>query len=214
VIFELSEGEAEMSRLSTNHTAALGATLVLLLAAPLSAQVSTVQKRDSITKMSTARQSKDSTDHHFVLEASVGGLTEVRLGKMAQRKAASQKVKDLGEKMVTDHSKANDELAEAAKKDGIQTAETKLEDKQKGQIDRLSGLSGKEFDSAYLRTMLRDHQEDVQKFQEEAKSGQSQHVKDFASKTLPTLEKHLAMVEKLAKSMGVDTTVTSSSASQ
>jgi putative membrane protein len=160
------------------------------------------------------RQSKDSTDHHFVLEASVGGLTEVRLGKMAQHRAASQKVKNLGERMVTDHSKSNDELVAAAKKDGIQTAETTLEAKQKGQIDRLAGLSGKDFDAAYLRTMLRDHEEAVQKFREEAKSGESPHVKDFASKTVPTLEKHLAMVEKLAESMGVDTTTSSSTSSK
>jgi putative membrane protein len=160
------------------------------------------------------KQSRDSTDHHFVHEASIGGLTEVRLGKMAQRKAESQKVKDLGEKMVTDHSKANDQLAAAAKKDGIQTAETALTDKQKGEIERLGGMSGKDFDSAYLRTMLKDHREDVQKFQEEASSGQSENVKEFAKKTLPTLEKHLSMVEKLAGTMGVDTTATSSTSSK
>jgi putative membrane protein len=166
------------------------------------------------SETAAVRQSKDSTDHHFVLEASVGGLTEVRLGKMAQHRAASQKVKDLGERLATDHSKANDELAAAAKKDGIPTAETTLEAKQKGQIDRLAGLSGKNFDSAYLRTMLRDHQEAVQAFQQEASSGESEHVKKFAAKTLPTLERHLTMVQKLAESMGVDTTASSSSASQ
>jgi len=166
------------------------------------------------SKDSTERQSRDSTDHHFVHEASIGGLTEVRLGKMAQKKAQNQKVKDLGEKLATDHSKANDELAAAARKDGIHTAETKLDPKQKGEIDRLGGMSGKDFDAAYLRTMLRDHQETVQKFQEEANSGESEHVKQFASKTLPTLEKHLAMVQKLVGTLGVDTTVTNSTSSK
>lgn len=170
--------------------------------------------RDSTAKMSAAKESKDSTDHHFVREASVGGLTEVRLGKLAEQKAQSQKVKDFGEKMVTDHSKANEKLTAAAKKDGIQAAETRLTDKQKGEIDRLRGMSGKDFDTAYLRTMLKDHREDVQKFQQEASSGQSQNVKEFAKKTLPTLEQHLAMAEKLAQSMGVDTAATSSTSSK
>lgn len=143
----------------------------------------------------TKSGSLTSADKHFVSAAAEGGLAEVELGKLAQDKASSQDVKDFGQKMVEDHSKANDELKDTAEKLGASlpnhVSATQLAEKAK-----LSALSGTHFDRAYMSAMVKDHREDVAAFKREAASGRNEEIKSFASKTLPTLEEHLRLAEK------------------
>src|SRR5207302_2674341 len=97
-----------------------------------------------------------------------------------------------------DHSKANDELKEVAKKESIPIPDS-LDAKHRARVDSLSKLSGSAFDRAYIKDQLKDHQQDVKEFQNEASSGSMPAVKDFASKTLPTLQEHLSTVKDLDK---------------
>ena len=59
--------------------------------------------------------------------------------------------------------------------------------------DKLSKLSGADFDRAYMKDMVEDHVKDVAMFEKEAKNGKDADVKAFADKTLPTLREHLQM---------------------
>ena len=80
--------------------------------------------------------------------------------------------------------------------------------------DRLSKLSGPEFDRAYMTAMLSDHRKDVNEFKMESTSGKDPDVKAFASKTLPTLEDHLRQIEGLQKqSIAARSTASKSSTS-
>jgi putative membrane protein len=137
-------------------------------------------------------------DKKFVKNAALGGLTEVELGKLAAQKASDQKVKDFGQKMVDDHTKANDELKQAASKSNIPVPDS-LDSKHQSHVDKLAKLSGGEFDKAYVKDMLKDHQTDVQEFKEEAQNGTDPNVKAFASTALPVLQHHLEMVKELNK---------------
>jgi putative membrane protein len=94
--------------------------------------------------------------------------------------------------MVDDHSKANDELKSIAASKGI-TLPTSLSAKEQATYDRLTKLSGAEFDRAYMKDMVEDHVKDVAMFEKEAKNGKDADVKAFADKTLPTLREHLQM---------------------
>jgi putative membrane protein len=143
-------------------------------------------------------------DKKFAKEAAIGGLTEVELGKLAQQKASSDAVKQFAQKMVDDHSKANDELKQVASKEGLDIPSAP-DKKHQSRIDKMSKLSGAEFDKAYIKDQLKDHKEDVRKFETESKNGTMPGVKDFATKTLPTLEQHLEMVKQLEKSGGTTT---------
>jgi putative membrane protein len=67
--------------------------------------------------------------------------------------------------------------------------------KDKALHDRLSKLSGNAFDKAYMRAMIEDHQEDVSEFRQESQSAKDPDVRQFAAKTLPTLEEHLRIAE-------------------
>ena len=135
-------------------------------------------------------------DKKFVKEAALGGMTEVELGKVATQKGASDGVKQFGQKMVDDHTKANDQLKEIASKDNLEIP-VSLDPKHQARIDKMSKLSGPEFDKAYIKDQLKDHEQDVSEFQKEAQNGTDPNVKQFAASTLPTLQEHLNMVKQL-----------------
>lgn len=132
----------------------------------------------------------------FMKDAAQGGLSEVALGKMAVQKGTSPAVKSFGQMMVDDHTRANNELAQVASRKGV-TLPTDVSAKQNAMADKLSKLSGAEFDKEYAKEMVSDHQEDVEEFQKQAQNGTDPDVKAFAEKTLPVLQKHLAAAKQL-----------------
>lgn len=137
-------------------------------------------------------------DKKFVKDAALGGMAEVELGKLATQKAASEAVKQFGQKMVDDHTKANDQLKEVASKENISIPDS-LDSKHQSRIEKLSKLSGPDFDKAYIKDQVKDHKQDVSEFKNEANAGSDPNVKQFASNTLPILEQHLTMAKDLSK---------------
>lgn len=173
---------------------ACGAAVLALSVAPLFAQsdAASTMARNKTDKAEASHTMK--ADENFVTNAAKGGLAEVEFGKLAQERASNPEVKRFGEKMVDDHSKANNELNSVAEKKSI-TLPTTLDAKDKATYNRLSKLSGPAFDRAYMKDMVSDHKNDVSDFQYEARSGADPDVRSFASKTLPTLQDHLKMAE-------------------
>jgi putative membrane protein len=147
------------------------------------------------------------TDSAFVAMAASGGLAEVRLGELAQQKGASAQVKQFGRQMVTDHTAANKQLTSAAQSSGM-TPPTTLMPKHQKMVDKLSKLSGKEFDTAYMGMMVKDHAEETGLFQQQSKSGQAEALRQLAAQTLPKLQQHLSMAKQVGGKLGVDTTAT------
>jgi len=135
-----------------------------------------------------------SGDSTFANKAAAGGMAEVKLGQLAKEKASSQKVKDFGQRMIDDHTKANDELKDIAGRKGI-TLPTSLDSKDQATYDRLAKLNGVEFDKAYMRDMVSDHRTDVSEFKRESEHGTDPDLKAFAAKTTPILEQHLQLAE-------------------
>ncbi|WP_224985024.1 DUF4142 domain-containing protein [Geomonas agri] len=137
----------------------------------------------------------------FVKEAASGGMMEVELGQMAKERGKSQEVKDFGQRMVTDHGKANDELKSLV--DNRMKLPTKLEMKHKGMVDKLANASADEFDKKYAEAMLKDHKKDVEKFRKESKKAKDPQLKEWIEKTLPVLEQHLQHAKDMAHKLGV-----------
>jgi putative membrane protein len=138
--------------------------------------------------------SLDSADRKFIEKAATGGMAEVEMGKLAQQHAASDQVKQFADRMVQDHSKANDELKAIATSKGVQLPGAP-DKAAKRNLDKLGKLSGANFDREYMQHMVGDHKSTVAMFQAEAKSGKDADVKGFAGKTLPTLQEHLKMAQ-------------------
>jgi putative membrane protein len=176
------------------HTLLMGTVVLAISAAPAISQ----QQSAPAKPKPAAAKPKPVGDQHFVTEAAQGGLAEVELGKLAADKATNADIKKFAQRMVDDHGKANDELKTLAQNKNI-TLPSTIDAKHKATIDRLSKLSGEQFDRAYAQDMLKDHQKDVAAFRMESKSGKDADVKSWAAKTLPTLEEHLKMAQDINK---------------
>ncbi|WP_300598433.1 DUF4142 domain-containing protein [Niabella sp.] len=137
-------------------------------------------------------------DAKFAVDAANGGMAEVQLGEMAQNQGADPKVKEFGKMMVTDHSKANDELKMIAAGKNITLPAAPGDDMQKVAND-LSSKSGADFDKAYVKQMVDDHEKTVKLFEDAQKEVQDSDLRAFAVKTLPVLRTHLEHIRALKK---------------
>jgi putative membrane protein len=138
----------------------------------------------------------------FVKKAAMDGLTEVDLGKIALSKSQDEKVRAFAERMVEDHGKANEALASIAKKKAIPVP-TALDTEHKSLVQSLNARSGKAFDVAYGEHMDAEHTKAIALFQG-AITGSDPDLAAFAKKTLPTLEEHKEMAERLSTSRTAD----------
>ena len=173
---------------------ACGAAVLALSVVPAFAQsnAGSTMERNKTQKTDATHTMR--ADENFVAKAARGGMAEVEFGKLAAERAESPDVKRFGQKMVDDHSKANDELKSIAEKKSF-TVPAAMDAKDKAEYNRLSKLRGAAFDRAYMKHMVNDHRTDVSEFQYEARAGVDPDVRSFASKTLPTLQDHLKMAE-------------------
>ena len=144
----------------------------------------------------TGMANMTSQDRDFLMEAAMGGMMEVELGRVAAQQGASEAVKQFGQRMVDDHSKANEELMSLASSKGI-TLATTMDEKQHKDMMKLQAMTGADFDRAYSKMMLSDHKKDVSEFEKQSTKGTDPDLKAFASKTLPTLKEHLQMASAL-----------------
>jgi len=169
--------------------------------APSTGAMSSGASSSSSSSMSKSAANGDlpRADKNFISKAAQGGLAEVQLGQLAAQKASDPQVKQFAQRMVDDHSKANDKLKQVASSKNV-TLPTDLPSDAKREEDKLNKLSGAQFDREYMNHMLSDHKKDVSLFRSQAKSGKDSEVKQFASDTLPTLEQHLQMAQTIAKS--------------
>jgi putative membrane protein len=139
----------------------------------------------ALAEESPAAQSSSlsAKDKAFMKKAAKGGMMEVAMGRLAEQKSQNEDVKSFGQRMVTDHSKANDELKSIAEKKGVK-------------------LPGKEpsetwsSDKTYMNMMLKDHEKDLAEFQDEAKSGSDPDVKKFAEDTAKMIQEHLDLAKE------------------
>ena len=129
----------------------------------------------------------------FYNKASEANLAEIQAGKLAEIKGNAQ-VKNLGKQMVEDHTKAENELKDLAKKENI-TIATSPDEEHKQAVADMAKLSGSAFDSAYMASQLADHKVAVSLFTEESTSGTDAAAKAYAAKYLPKLKMHLKMFE-------------------
>ena len=134
-------------------------------------------------------------DKEFVSKAGMAGLAEVQMGNLALQKAQNAGVKAFAQRMVTDHTKANEELQQLATTKGL-TLPTELAAEHKAGFDHLSSLSGAEFDKAYMQHMVADHEKAVADFQTAANGAVDADIKGYASKNLPVLQEHHKLAQE------------------
>ena len=166
-------------------SATLGMTLVavgLLIAVPRANAATTVSMAD-----------KD-----FILAAAQGGMTEVKLGELAAQKGMRDDVKEFGQMMVKDHTAINDDLKALAAQKGV-TLPDNLDAKHQGMVDKMTALTGSEFDNAYIGGMIKAHKKDAKAFKAESAKTQDADIKSFLDKSIPVVEAHLQHIKAMKK---------------
>lgn len=131
----------------------------------------------------------------FVEKAALSGMTEVELGRLALLKSRDGTVREFAQRMVTDHTKANQELATIAKAKGLEPPKN-LDPANQSHLRTLRAKQGAEFDLAYSEHMKMDHSQAISLFEGASRSDDAA-VAGFAKKTLPTLKEHKQLAQKL-----------------
>lgn len=193
-----------------NSMATLASFLIFGCVLPITSSAQTAGSDQGAS--SSAHSTLSASDQKFMKEAAQGGEAEVQLGQLAQQKAESPDVKAFGQRMVDDHTKANDQLKQVASQKGV-TLPSQPDAKDKAEKARLEKMSGAQFDKAYMNYMVSDHKKDVADFQREASHANDPDVKNFAQSTLPTLQSHLQQAESIAPKQNAASSKSSTTAS-
>jgi putative membrane protein len=189
--------------MSRNPMLALGVAAALALGAS-AAQAqsgSTQMNHDTMTKPSSSmngnsgmNQKASKADEKFLKEAIQGDLAEVNMGKLAQQNGQSEDVKQFGQMLSSDHGQHLQQAQQMAQQMGV-TPPTAPSAKQKAMHDKLAKEQGAKFDKAFAKAMVKDHKEDIAKYQKEAKS--KGPLAQFAEQTVPVLQKHLQTAQSI-----------------
>jgi putative membrane protein len=154
------------------------------------------QQPDALSPQSMA-------DQAFVSEAMQGNDADVQLAQLAQQKSQSQDVKQFAAKMANDHQQMNQKWFEPVAKQ-LSVSEPKGPSKKdKKLMAKLQGLNGDEFDKEYITCMLKDHQEDLKKFKQEADASQDPNLKQIATQGSIVISQHLQLAEQVAKNHNI-----------
>jgi putative membrane protein len=164
--------------------------LPLLIAAALAA----------FTLPTFAADEKVGADQQLVLDAAHGNHGEVKAGNLAKTNASDASVKQFAEMMVTDHTKAGIELESAAKASNL-TYPIDTDADHKAMLDKLSKLKAKEFDKQYMDDMVAGHKKMEDLLQKISKDAQSEHLKNWAARTLPAVQAHLKRAQEIKSAL-------------
>lgn len=147
-------------------------------------------------------------DSKFIHEVTSDNLMEIRLGRLAEKRASNAEVKQFGQRMVTDHTKLQDQWRTMASKNGLAFKPSlgRLHQQKETRLDR---VSRSEFDRAYMTTMIQQHKDDVDYFQNEGRAAHSGAVRELVSSSLPVLEQDLTLAKQVGSKVSADTTAAS-----
>jgi putative membrane protein len=148
-----------------------------------------VVENQNVSNTTSAADTGSANDARFLVEAAEINYQEINLGQLAQKNSKNADVLALAKMMISDHSKALDEVKALADKKSVtipNSADAKGE-----AAGRLSALKGNEFDRAYCDEMVNGHQQAIDKFEAASKNGKDEDVKGWASKMIPSLQTHL-----------------------
>jgi putative membrane protein len=143
-------------------------------------------------------------DKAFVKKALQGSMAEVKMGQIAVEKSSDDQVKQFGQRMVDDHTKMIDQMKPVAQQVGVSIPDGPSK-KDTETATKMQALSGKDFDDAYIKDMVKDHKADDKEFKQEITNGQIPAVKDAAKQGDQVIEQHLQLIEQIAKDKGVST---------
>jgi putative membrane protein len=163
-------------------------------------------QQQGVSPLDQANANQDPTsqmaDKSFVHDALEGGMAEVQLGQLALQKSSNDDVKQFAQKMIDDHTKLGDEMKQVAVQMKVKVPDSPSK-KDKSAIAKLQALNGDDFDKAYIKDMVKDHQQDLKDFKQEAQNTQSPDLKKVVNQGGQVIEEHLQMIQQIAQKNNV-----------
>ncbi len=144
-------------------------------------------------------KSNDTTARYFLIQASIGNLQEVAIGRTAANKAVDPDVKAFANRMITDHTNNETQLMQVIRSAGVQIPSEATDPPVEDLM--LKNTPAKDFDRMYVHMMVPDHRQTVQLFEKYALTGKNPAVKAYAAQSLPTLKEHLGSATALDDKM-------------
>ena len=129
----------------------------------------------------------------FIQDQLALGRKQQGLAELAAERATRPEVKALAQSIVQDHEATYADLRQMAQRQSVTVSDP---EQLRTERDRLSQLSGAEFDREYLTEMIADHERAVTTLEEASRSGDAQ-VKSWASTALPRVRQHLEQSQRL-----------------
>ena len=137
----------------------------------------------------------------FVKKATIGNTFEITSSKLALQRSKNADVKAFAQQMITDHTKAGNDMKPAIKASKVKPVAMKLDTLHQGVVNDLKKAPAAEFDAKYIDAQNNAHDETIALFNTYLEEGKDQPLKDFADATLPTLQQHKDQVVELKDKM-------------
>lgn len=150
--------------------------------------------------LASAVSAADEGVQRFVKKAAADGIAEVELADLALERAAANDVKALANHIKQDHQQANEQLKSIAAQKGVKVPDH-TDDKHRREKERLAKLQGDEFDRAYIKAMIKEHEKDIKAFEKQARNDKDPELKSFANDALPKLREHLDHAKEINKGL-------------
>jgi putative membrane protein len=148
--------------------------------------------------LASAATTVSPADQAFLVTAAQINLTEMKLGELALQNGQRDDVREFARTMMKDHMALNADLKVLAAQKEITLPETLDAENQK-MVDKLTALTGADFDKAYIGGMYKGHKKAVKAFKAESTAATDLDVRNFVDKSTPVLEEHLRLITVLKK---------------
>jgi len=177
-----------------NLSRTLGAAAIAVL---FGASLAHAQSTDASNSTGASQSQVSKKDRDYMADIAHANLSEISAGQMALQKSQNSDVKQFAQKMIDDHTKAEDELKQLADAKGV-TLPTEPDMKHKTEAKTMKMMSGNTFDKEYIKHGgVADHEATQKLLQKVEKNAQDQDLKAYAAKTVQTVDEHLAMAKQL-----------------
>lgn len=147
--------------------------------------------KDSTNAMAESMDDISNAAIDFATNTASSNMKEVALGKLALKNADYHRLKAFAQKMIDAHTNANSDLQKACYTAGV-TLPAGLSESDQEEVDKMAGKNGEDFDRAYIKEMVSEHQKTMERLEAAAANMKDSSLQNYAKKTLPVVNAHLA----------------------
>jgi len=142
-------------------------------------------------------------DAGFIREVNSDNQMQIQLAQLARQRSKNPQVRQFAEQAITDHNGLQNQWTAMASKNGM-TLNQGLGPLHKEKITNLKKVNDKNFDKAYMVTMIQQYSDETSYWQKEGRASHSAQVRQLVNAGLPTLEQNFNEAKRLGRELGID----------